>query len=103
MRKGYDCFISAPNGTVEMICKVCEEICDVERNVYDFVSWSGAMAHIKERHDLFSCPHGDEGWHKYALELMQDIEKCHSQTIKIIMQKDLNEILINKEIPSENK
>lgn len=98
MLKGYDFFTARPGCVDKMICKVCGEICEVERSVFGPTSWASAMAKKNTTHDEFCCYDVNEEWHKYALELVQDIEKCHSPTLKKIMNDDLNKIIQEKEV-----
>ena len=92
MRKGYDFFTPDP-GVEEMECKVCGTTCDVERDVMGPRSWAGAMAKIKTLHDSFSCPHGEEEWHKRALKLLENLEEYPSPTLKKIMLDDFNKMI----------
>ena len=62
MFKGYDFFISSPDSIAEMTCRVCGEVCEVERSVSGPTSWAGAMAKKNTIHDEFSCPNGDDQW-----------------------------------------
>lgn len=93
MFKGYDYFTPSPNSVDEILCKVCGEICDVERNVSAPTSWAAAMAEVDTIHDSFRCPYGEEEWHTRARKLVQCIESCDSVSIKKIMNDDLNKTI----------
>ncbi len=91
--KGYEIFITDPDTVDEMTCKICNSICDVKRRDYGPTSFGGAMLKHHRLHDRFDCPHREEEWHKQALELYLDIEKCHSPSLKEVMQNDLNNMI----------
>ena len=91
--KGYDFFTTLPDSKEEMECKVCGCVCHVRRKVSGPMSFGGAIAGKNTLHDEFSCPNSDENWHKQALKLYQDIEKCNSPSLKKIMQNDLNDMI----------
>ena len=95
--KGYDYFCPAPNIIDEMKCKVCGSVCDVNRGVNGPTGFAESMAKKKHLHDYFFCPYSKETWHLNALELLKEIEKSHSSSLKKIMQNDLDEI-IKKEL-----
>ena len=96
--KGYDFFTALPDTVDEMVCKVCGEVCDVERSVSGPMSFGGAMMNKKTIHDSFSCSDSDEDWHEQALEIFRDIQGCHSPSLKKIMEKDWNTIVEKKKV-----
>ncbi len=91
--RGYELFMPSPDAVSEMKCKVCGSICDVKRGVYGPTSWAGAMAKKGRLHDLFTCPNSKEEWHIQALNLLQEMEKSFSPSLKEIMQNDLDYIV----------
>jgi len=94
----YEVFIR-PQGTVdEMKCKVCGSTCEVERGRIGATGLASAMCNQKVKHDHFKCSHIGEGWHEQALGVAQEIENCHSPSLKKAMKKDLEKIIRGKKI-----
>lgn len=91
--KGYELFMLDPGSVEEMECKVCGSVCDVKRGVNGPTSFGEAMGKGFHFHDRFDCPHREEGWHKQALDILQEIEKCPSPSIREIMQNYLDIIV----------
>ncbi len=91
--KGYEIFITDPNAATEMTCKICHTNCDVIRGTYGPTSFGGAMVKHSRLHDYFKCPNCEEEWHKQALALYLDIEKCNSPSLREIMQNDLSNMI----------
>ena len=99
--KGYDMFF--PNKDVKdgIECKVCGVMCDVKRGVYGPTSFASAMGKSGRRHDIFTCPNREEAWHQQALEVLMEMEKNPSPSLKKIMGKDLKDIVKKKEVIGE--
>ena len=93
MLKGYDCFFTMPGSVDTRICKVCESVCDIQREVLGYTGYAAAMSKKKTLHDQFVCPYEKEKWHKQALELVKEIEKCPSPSLVKIMKKDLKDMI----------
>lgn len=94
---GYGAYSVDPDSVSEKKCGVCGTICDVRRGVHGATSFGEAMSHKGHLHDAFRCPHIRELWHKQAVKIMQEIEKCPSPSIRKIMNDDLSTILQKRE------
>ncbi len=94
-KTGYDCFFTIIGRETEIKCKVCGTICIVSRDVFGPTSWASAMGKKNSKHDRFQCPHIDKEWHKKALHLIEEIEKCPSKRVANIMRIDLLDIINN--------
>lgn len=95
-KTGYDCFFANPGKETEMKCKVCGTICIVTKDMFGPTSWASALGKKYSKHDRFKCPHIGKEWHKKALKLFEEIEKCPSRRLSELMKVDLQEILMEK-------
>lgn len=96
--KGYDMFFTDKDVKDGMECNVCGRLCDVSRNVNSPTSWGESMAKKSHWHDEFRCPNRDEPWHKQALDLLMELEKTNSPSLKKIMAEDLSTIIKKKKV-----
>ncbi|MBI4184732.1 MAG: hypothetical protein HY521_12130 [Proteobacteria bacterium] len=92
-RTGFDFFISEPNSTDEMFCRVCDSKCRVTRNVFGPTGFASAMAKQFRVHDEFVCPHTDKPWHDRALQLAIAIAETPSKRLAALMKADLDDLL----------
>ncbi len=91
--KGFDTFFPLPDVVDEMECLVCGANCDVTRSVDGPTGFGEAMAQKKHLHDEFRCPNIKKDWHKQAVNLIEELDRCHSSSLIKIMQNDLEEIV----------
>ena len=91
--KGYDLFFTEPDSEVEMRCKICGTICEVERSMTGPTGWVEAVGKRGHWHDEFLCPHSGQPWHEQAFRLVNEIEKSSSKRLIELMRKDLEDIL----------
>jgi hypothetical protein len=96
--KGYDFFTRSAEKEETIRCKICNAVCDVERNVYDYSGFIAAMSNRKMLHDRFTCPHSGEAWHERALKLFMEIETTVSVRALNILFEDLHQTLVNNGI-----
>lgn len=99
--KGYDIFFPDRDVKDGIVCKVCGVMCDVKRNVNGPTGFAEAMGKGSHWHDQFTCPNREEPWHQQALEVLMEMEKNPSPSLKKIMGKDLKDIIKKKEVIGE--
>jgi hypothetical protein len=90
---GLDYFCMSPGEKTEMKCKVCGEVCEVRRNVDGPTCFAEAMAQRHHLHDEFWCPNARLEGHQTALELVDKIAACPSDTLRSIFKNDLAALL----------
>ena len=95
--KGYELFFTDPNKHETMKCKVCGTFCDVKRGIIGATSFAESVSGSSHLHDEFICPNKGEKWHVQALELIKEIEKCHSPTLVRLMKGDLERLINERE------
>jgi hypothetical protein len=76
-----------------MHCAVCGIECLVRRNVDGPTGFVMAMAKQTRLHDVFTCPHRDEKWHKQAARLYQAIQDTPSPRLAALIRLDLEDVL----------
>lgn len=87
-----------PGELSELYCPVCDTKCDVERNCYGptcFAEGVGGLGHV---HDHFTCPHQDEDWHYYAIQLIDQKHNCASRRVRELIDLDLQETLATRSV-----
>ena len=52
-----------------------------------------SMARIKVKHDRFSCPNYDKGWHYKAYKLVEELEETQRKRISELIKQDLDKLL----------
>jgi hypothetical protein len=72
-----------------MVCKVCGEKCDIQRNLGPAYGFAAAMAGHTRNYDRFTCPRSEEKWHREALVLAAEMDDLCSPTLKSIVAQDL--------------
>ena len=101
MQNGVDVFFLEPGTAQEMYCRVCHSKCDVRRDVYGPTGFAMAVGKKKKLHDVFTCPHAQEGWHDQALALKRAIEETPSKSVAALMRQDLAELLAEQGLELE--
>jgi len=96
--KGYDMFFTDMDVKDGIACNVCGQMCDVTRRVNGPTSWGESIGKGSHWHDEFRCPNRDEPWHKQALDLLMEMEKTNSPSLKKIMDKDLKKIIQKQKV-----
>ena len=74
-------------------------ICNTKMNREDYngpTSWAGAMAKSNRECYRFICPDIDTDWHEQAVNLVMESEKTSSPTLRKILKKDLEDIIMLK-------
>ena len=95
--KGYDVFFEKPNTVERLKCKVCDSVCNVNRNAYGPTGHLSAMSGNLVLHDHFYCPNIGKQWHDSALDLVQEIDRTQSNRVKKLITKDLCKVLSKKQ------
>ena len=91
--KGYNFFITEPGEFDVVNCRVCNHVCDVERNKYGPTNWISAMGGFKKLHDDFRCPNSEKDWHDKALKLSQEKDSTESDLIKNILDTEISNLV----------
>jgi ribosomal protein S10 len=87
--KHYNAFYRNAGEVNEVLCEVCETVCEVQRSQSGPTGFASAMARQKVVHDYFTCPHNDEQWHWEALAMVQELEDTSSPTLRAIIKQDI--------------
>jgi hypothetical protein len=74
--KGADVYYCHPGEHASFACRVCGAECAVERDVLCYGGFAVAMARLKSRHDVFTCPHSGRPEHKVARSLVERLEQA---------------------------
>jgi hypothetical protein len=91
--KGMDVFFEDPGVVKEYKCRVCETICEVERNRLGPTGFCEAMAGLKSHHDRFECPHSDKEWHEKARDILSEAERTSSLMLSSLLKKEVKQIV----------
>jgi hypothetical protein len=92
-RSGFDYFATATKNVSPRSCRVCGTRCDVRHDVNGPMCWADAVAGRRRVHDQHTCPHAGEGWHDHALTLREEIGRCPSPRVRLLVENDLQELL----------
>ncbi len=74
-------------------CGVCKTEMSVRRNVNGPRGFVQAMSSGKSLHDVFSCPHSDEEWHRQVVALRREATKTASKRHGDALQQEAEDIL----------
>lgn len=74
-------------------CGVCNSEMTVERNVEGPRSLAAAMSRNWRVHDIFSCPHAEEAWHKQSKKLQEGAYWCPSKVLADMLIVESDQIL----------
>ena len=99
---GLDFISTTPGLLKEWFCVVCGTQAKEERNVVGPASWAGAMAKVHTLHDIFTCPHSQEDWHRQMRALRQEQKKTASHCLRSILEEEIAEIWQRKEPTLKN-
>jgi len=91
MSNGY--FTPDPGKEESMNCDVCGDNMEVQRNVMGPRGFASAMAGHKVLHDIFACPHREEGWHLQAYKVMEEAKETASTELEKMLRKEAMELV----------
>ena len=92
----YDYFVNSESGK-ETCCRVCGDKTTFIPDNYGPTSFASSLAKKYSIHDVNICPNIETEWHEKALKIVIEIENTASPSLKEIMQKDLEEIILKKQ------
>lgn len=84
-----------------VLCDICGEEMDVQRNVKGPTGMAEAMAKRSHLHDRFSCSFRDEMWHRQVCKLKEAAAKSPSKQIADIMTTEAEQVLKAREATKE--
>jgi hypothetical protein len=93
MHRGLD-FVSFPPNTVpSMTCKVCGHKMNVERQSKGPSSFAAALSLTINNHDIFWCANHEMTWHTQARDLMLEMQRTSSNSIRKILKEEVDDIV----------
>lgn len=92
-------------GTVEEAhCGACGALMDVRRGSNGPRGWAEAMGRnarpdreYPPTHDVFTCPHIEEGWHRQVLDLHREQKNTKSSIVRRIINSEIETILMTRQ------
>ena len=96
LHTGWDAF-NCDSGTVEeKICRVCHEICKVDRDVDEPRTQLMAMVGHRQVFDHFYCANSEEEWHLQALFILKLAEETPSARFEKMLKQEAHDIVTTK-------
>lgn len=93
---GWDHFTPDCGKMIQMNCRVCGEIMEVERSTTGHRGSVAAMSGRKSTFDVFFCKNSDEPWHIQALKLKKAAQETPSAKVTAILLEEAEEVIKTK-------
>jgi hypothetical protein len=100
--RGWDHVITDPGEAENIVCPVCDEIMDVERNISGIPGYITFLAGMASDHDLFLCRFRGEAWHQQALKLLNMAKATPSVKLQQMLEEEARAILRIKKSTKES-
>jgi hypothetical protein len=99
---GWDHLITGPGEGESMVCPVCNEIMDVERNISGIPGYITFLAGMASDHHLFLCRSRREAWHQQALDLLKMAKASPSVKLQQMLEEEARAIVKGRKLTKES-
>lgn len=96
MQRGLDYLSFPPNTVPEINCKVCGYKMNVDRYSKGAGSFAASLAETITNQDIFWCSNHNANWHIQCRELMVEMTRTASGTIRKMLKEEVEVILKTK-------
>lgn len=100
--RGWDHCLTDPGQAENMVCPVCNEVMDVERDIPGIPGYITFVAGMASDHDLFLCRLRQEAWHQQALKLLKMAKASPSVKLQQMLEDEARAILKDKKPTKES-
>jgi hypothetical protein len=96
MQRGFDFLTFVPNTVPEINCKICACKMNVDRHSKGHSNFAAALAENISNHDVFWCANYKANWHVQCRELMLEMTRTASSSIRKMLKEEMEGIIKTK-------